>query len=200
MGWLAGALPVAAIVRQAHAASIAHLVAVPETLDALGAAILPTELGSAQISRVVAGFRRWIDGYREKAEVNHDYGGSRLRFTGPTPATRWTRQLDELDATARAAHGAPFAALTVAQRRDIVRPLLVGERGIPQNPDGATHVALALLGFFYGSPLATDICYDAAIGKNSCRPLSESPKHPAPRPKSSTGRVLTVRADVEAGS
>src|SRR5437870_5526759 len=149
LGWLAGTIPATAIVRRAHAASLAHLLSAPETLDALGVAILPAELGATQIGYVVAGFRRWIDGYRENAEVNHAYGNSRLRFTGPTPATRWARQLDELDAEARAAHGASFASLTAAQRQAIVRPLLAAERGIPGSPDGATHVALALLAYFY---------------------------------------------------
>lgn len=184
MGWLAGLVPAAAIVRQAHTASIAHLAAAPATLDALGAAVLPAELGGAQIGQVVAGFRRWIDGYREKAELNHGYGNSRLRFSGPTPATRWTKQLDDLDTTARAAHGSPFAALTVAQRQEIVRPQLGAERGMPSNPEGGMHVAAAMLGFFYASPLATDLCYEAAIGKNTCRPLSESPKRPAPKARS----------------
>jgi len=200
MGWLAGTIPAAAIVRGAHSASIAYLTSAPATLDALAVAILPAELGTGPIGQVVAGFRHWIDGYRENAELNHGYGNSRLRFTGPTPATRWAQQLDDLDAAAQAAHGASFAALTVAQRRDLVRPALVAERGIPSSPDGATHVGLALLGFFYASPLATDLCYEVSIGRNTCRPLGESSKHPVPRSKRSAGRVLTVRTDIEAGS
>lgn len=200
MVWLAGTLPFATVVRQAHTASMAHLTASPGTLDALGTALLPAELGAAQTGRVVAGFRRWIDGYRENAELNHAYGNSRLRFTGPTPATRWTKQLDDLDAAARLAHGGPFAGLTVLQRQNLVRPLLAAERGIPGSPGGANHVALALLGFFYGSSAASDLCYEASIGRNKCRPLGESPKHPAPMAKSTTGAALTVRAGIEAGS
>lgn len=200
LGWLAAAVPAGFIVRRAHAASVAYLGAAPETLDALGVAILPPELGAGQIGRVVGGFRRWIDGYRENTEVNHAYGNSRLRFTGPTPATRWAKQLDDLDGAAHAAHGKPFAELTVEQRQGLVRPLIAAERGIPASPDGATHVALALLGFFYGSSQATDLCYEAAIGKSTCRPLSESAKRPAARARSATGRVLPVRSDIEVGS
>ena len=180
LGWLSAMVPAGVIVRHAHAESIAHLATAPETLDALGSAILPTELGAGQIARVVGGFRRWIDGYRENAEINHGYGTARLRFTGPTPATRWTKQLDDLDAAARVAHGRPFAELTVPQRRELVRPLVAAERGIPASPDGGTHVALALLGFFYGSSQATDLCYESTIGKSTCRPLSESFKRPPP--------------------
>jgi gluconate 2-dehydrogenase subunit 3-like protein len=202
LGWVAGVLPVAVIVRQAHAAAVAHLAASPDTLDALGGAVLPGELGSAQIARVVSGFRHWIEGYRENAEVLHGYGNSRLRFTGPTPATRWTKQLDDLDVAARAAHGAPFSAATVAQRQAILRPLLATERGsgIPGSPEGATHVALALMGFFYGSPMATDLCYEADIGPSTCRPLGDSAKRPRPRVAPSTGRLLPVRMDIEVGS
>jgi hypothetical protein len=200
IGWLAAAVPVGFLVRQAHAESVAHLVAAPETLDALGAAVLPSEIGALQTKRVVAGFRRWIDGYREGAELNHAYGNSRLRFTGPTPATRWTKQLDELDAASRSAHGRSFAALAIAERQAIVRPLIAGERGIPGTPDGGAHVATALLGYFYGSSEANDLCYEAAIGKNSCRPLSESTRKPPPNRPAIRGRMLPVRNDVEVGS
>lgn len=179
--WLAGALPVAAVVRRAHIVSMSHLVSAPATLDALGVALLPSELGMGQIGRVVVGFRHWIDGYRENVEINHAYGNSRLRFTGPTPATRWTKQLDDLDAAATTTHGSPFAALTVTQRQQLIRPLLVADRGIPGSPEGASHVALALLAFFYASPAATDLCYEAAIGKTTCRPLGESSRHPLAR-------------------
>ena len=200
MIWLAGTLPAAVIVRRAHAASIAHLTASPQTLDALGLALLPTELGAAQIGRVVAGFRRWIAGYRENAEVNHGYGNSRLRFTGPTPATRWTKQLDDLDAAARSAHGDSFASLSVAQRQNLVRPLLATERGIPASPEGANHVSLAMLGFFYGSSSASDLCYEASIGASTCRPLGDSTRRPLPLAKARTGVVLTFGATLEAGS
>lgn len=200
LGWLAATVPATSIVRRAHAASIEYLAVAPETLDAVGVAILPAELGQTQIGQVVAGFRRWIDGYREGAEVNHAYGNSRLRFTGPTPATRWTKQLDDLDVAARAAHGASFAAITLAQRQTLVRQAIATERGIPSSPDGGTHVAAALLGFFYGSPLATDLCYETTIGKSTCRPLNESSLRPAPRSKSSLGRVLPVRVDLGRGS
>lgn len=199
---MAGALPVAVVVRAAHSASVEHLGAAPETLSALGEAILPTELGRADIDRVVAGFRRWMEGYRENAEVLHGYGASRLRFTGPTPATRWGRQLDELDGAARASGGASFAALSVSARQAVIRPLLAAERGtgVPGSPEGAAHVSLALLAFFYSSATATDLCYEAAIGKNQCRPLSESSRRPAPRAKSSSGRVLFIRSGSEGGS
>ena len=39
---LAGALPVAIVVRRAHAAAVAHLTADPATLDALAEVVLPS--------------------------------------------------------------------------------------------------------------------------------------------------------------
>src|SRR3954463_3556725 len=105
LGWMAGAIPAAVVVRAAHAAALRQFGAAPETLDALAEAVLPSELGKADSARVAAGFRKWIDGYRENAEVLHGYGSSRLRFTGPTPATRWMQDIDKLEAAARAGGG-----------------------------------------------------------------------------------------------
>jgi hypothetical protein len=179
LGWVAGLVPAAALVRSAHAATIAELNAAPETLDALGLAILPTELGDAQIRRVVASFLRWLDRYREGAELNHAYGASRLTFAGPTPATRWMPQLDALEAAAQKAHGRAFSATTVAQRRAIVKEALAAERGagIPTQ-DRATHIATALLGHYFASAQATDLCYGVSIARQTCRPLSKSSEKP----------------------
>jgi len=180
LGWAASIVPAAILVRRAHAAVMDELTAAPETLEALGLAILPAELGEAQIRRIVASFRRWMDDYREGAELVHAYGDSRLSFTGPTPATRWMPQLDGLDAAAQRNHGLAFAALDAGQRRAIVREAVAAERGsaIPA-VDRANHVATALLGFFYGSAEATDLCYLAKIGRNTCRPLATSTRRPA---------------------
>jgi hypothetical protein len=177
---MAGLVPAAALVRGAHAATIAELNAAPENLDALGLAILPSELGDAQIRRVVASFRRWLDGYREGAELNHAYGSARLAFAGPTPATRWMPQLDSLEAASQKAHGRAFSAITIGQRRVIVREALGSESGagIP-GQDRARHIATALLGHFYASPQATDLCYGVSIGRQTCRPLSKSSQKPS---------------------
>ena len=44
----------------------------------------------------------------------------------------------------------------------------------------ANHVALALLGHFYSSSEANDRCYQANIGKQTCRPLGASSRKPLP--------------------
>jgi hypothetical protein len=176
---LAAFVPATALVRHAHTLAIEELIASPQTLDALGLAILPSELGEAQMRRVVASFRKWLDDYKEGAELLHGYGSSRLTFAGPTPATRFASQLDALEAAAKSKHGRGFSALTLDERRALAREALAGERGAGmQSPDRANHVTAALLGFFYTSPQATDLCYLAAIGRNTCRPLAKSSERP----------------------
>src|SRR3954451_14212354 len=111
---LASALPLAVIVRRAHAAAVVHLTSEPATLDALAEAVLPSSLGRAGITKEVAAFREWGDGYREGAELNHGYGTSRLRSLGPTPLTKWSGQLDDLDARAQTKHQHSFRDLPVS--------------------------------------------------------------------------------------
>ena len=178
---LAAAAPLPLVVRRAHALAVAHLEADSRTLLALGQAVLPSALGSAGIRRATNDFRRWMAEYREGAELNHGYGTSRLRSAGPTPATRWTSQLEDLDARARRTNGKRFDELSVADRVVLVREALAKERldRMPGVAD-ANHVAVALLAHFYESPAATDLCYEARIGKNECRPLTASSRKPLP--------------------
>src|SRR4249919_2536586 len=176
---LAAAVPLAVVVRRAHAAAVAHLASEPATLDALAEAILPSALGRAGIAKEVAAFREWGAAYREGAEVNHGYGTSRLRSLGPTPLTKWTTQLDDLDARAQSKHQRNFSELRVADRVAIVRTVLEGQRvdRMPGIAD-ANHVSLALIAHFYDSPAAIDLCYEARIGKTTCRPLAASSGKP----------------------
>lgn len=178
---LAAAVPVAVVVRRAHAAAMSHLEAEPATLDALGEAILPSQLGRAGITRAVAAFRDWGTGYRENAELVHGYGTSRLRSTGPTPLTRWTLQLDALDTAAQSKHARAFKTLTVAERTALIRDALKGERldRLASVVD-ANHVAVALLAHFYDSPDAANLCYGAQIGRQTCRPLAQQSRKPLP--------------------
>ena len=178
---LAAALPLTVVVRRAHAAAVGHLESDPATLDALAAAILPSELGRAGTANVAREFRDWGANYHENAELVHGYGTSRLRATGPTPLTRWAAQLDALEAQAQSTHQRPFRDLTVAQRAELVRVALQGQRldRMPSVGD-ANHVAIALLAHFYDSSAANDFCYNAQIGKQTCRPLAASTRKPLP--------------------
>jgi gluconate 2-dehydrogenase subunit 3-like protein len=181
LGWLATAVPAVIVVRRAHAAAIRYLRADPRTLQALGETVLPAAMGQAALRAEVDAFQKWMDGYRENVEITHGYGTSRLRTTGPTPATRWVKQLDDLDARARAANQQSFADLAPAQRVEMVKAALANERldRMPAVGD-ANHVAVALPAHYYASPAATDLCYEAQIGKNLCRPLADQSRKPLP--------------------
>jgi hypothetical protein len=178
---LAAALPLTIFVRRAHAAAIIHLESDPTTLDALAAALLPAELGHAGTTNIAREFRDWGANYHENAELVHGYGTSRLRATGPTPLTRWTTHLDQLEAQAQSAHQRRFRDLTVAQRADLVRAALQGQRldRMPSVGD-ANHVAIALLAYYFDSSAAADLCYNARVGRQTCRPLSASSRKPLP--------------------
>jgi len=178
---LAAAVPLGAIVRRAHAAAVVHLESDPATLDALAEAVLPSSLGRVATRRAAEAFRAWGAGYRENAELVHGYGTSRLRNTGPTPVTRWAAQLDDLDARARTEHQRAFRELAVVDRANVVRATLGGQR-LDRMPSvaGANHVALALIAHFYESPAALDLCYEARIGRETCRPLSAQARKPLP--------------------
>jgi hypothetical protein len=179
---LAGALPVAIVVRRAHAAAVAHLTADPATLDALAEVVLPSAaLGKTALTREIESFRKWGAEYREGAEANHGYGTSRLRTLGPTPMTRWSTQLDELDAAAKAKHQKAFHELPAGDRADLVRAALQGQR-IDRMPGiaDASHVALALLSHFYSGTEANDLCYESRIGQQTCRPLAQQSRKPLP--------------------
>ena len=181
LGWLAAALPAAAIVRSAHAAAIADLSADPRTLRALADTILPAELGRAGIDTQVVTFQKWIAGYRDGAELLHGYGTSMLERARPTPATRWMQQLDQLNAASHAHHRRAFADASLVQRRALVEAALVSHtRASLPSLTSAPHVALALLSYFYQSSEATDLCYESQIGKERCRPLAQSSRKPLP--------------------
>ncbi|MGI8499084.1 MAG: gluconate 2-dehydrogenase subunit 3 family protein [Gemmatimonadaceae bacterium] len=181
LGRLAAACPAMAIIRLAHASAVEELRNDSQTLAALGESVLPSALGSAGVDAAVGDFRRWISEYREGAELLHGYGTSKLEYAGPTPATRWMAQLDALERRARARHRSAFGELSVDQRRALVREALIGEKldGIPAVVR-APHVAVALLSHFYGSSAATDLCYQADIGRGQCRPLGTSTRKPLP--------------------
>jgi len=147
-------------------------------LDALGDAVLPAALGADGVARAIAEFQRWMDGYQPGAEANHGYGTGRIEQLPADPRPRWRSQLAALDTDARR-NGASFSALPRERRQALVRAALQHEsRDALPNPLLARHVALALLAHFYDSPAATDLCYDAQIGRQQCRPLSAQRQQP----------------------
>lgn len=148
-------------------------------IGALGHSLLPTELGSDNIDRVVDEFQQWLELYSTDAELNHGYGTSEIDYTPGDPTSRWQDQLDGLNAEAQRRFGASFVDLDADVRRNIIRQQIADNR-LDRLPRAyrARHVAVGLLAYFYASPEATDLCYKAAIGKNRCRPLRRSPDEP----------------------
>ena len=90
-------------------------------------------------------------------------------------------QLDALDAQSRKQHGRTFATLSLALQRDMIRADLASMKADRLPSVGrAPHVVLAVLAHFYASPEATDLCYEAQLGRQTCRPLSASSRQPLP--------------------
>lgn len=150
-------------------------------LRAVAEAVLPEELGKDGSARVARAFSQWAAGYREGAELNHPYGSAQIRSTGASPLNKWRDQLAALDRNARAKHQGPFTSLTRGQRTELLTAALSVDR-VNRLPDPleANHVALALMSWFFTSTDANDLCYDAKIGRNSCRPLVNAPRKPLP--------------------
>ena len=181
VAWVAGAIPVALVTRRADALSAAWIAGEPETLRALAAAVLPSELGEAGTAGVAREFQAWIDNYAAQAELVHGYGTSALRFSRASPRANWAAQLEALGRRSSVVGNRTFTAMSVDERRTVVRDELRGER-IDRMPavGAASHVALGLLAFYYDGSEASDLCYGAQIGRETCRPLAVAPRKPLP--------------------
>lgn len=157
-------------------------VVLPEAnLVALAQAVLPSSLGAAGIAKAVREFTRWLADYRAGTELLHPYGSSELSYAGASPVAAWRTQLMALESQARDRYGKSWVALGIGDRQALVRVALAGPKlsGMP-SPLQATHIATALMAHFYDSSVATDLCYEAQIGKNQCRPLVHNARQPLP--------------------
>ena len=108
----------------------------------------------------------------------------------------WRQQLKALDDSARAIGVKNFPSASIDQRQQLVRTALAGEKltAFPA-PQHASHVAVGLMAWYFDSPDATDLCYRARIGKNSCRPLALNPNEPVSLQRSAAPRGLLLEAD-----
>jgi Gluconate 2-dehydrogenase subunit 3 len=150
-------------------------------LRALADVVLPQEIGTAGHDAVVASFVAWTREYRAGADMDHGYGVTRVRRLPASPAGHYAAQLEALDRDARA-RGRGFADLARDERRAIVEAAIGAAKveRLPARPDGG-HVATDLMGFFFNSIDGNDLCYRAAIGRDTCRGLDGSSERPAPR-------------------
>jgi hypothetical protein len=147
-------------------------------LAAIAETVLPAE---ADRKAAVAAFTNWIANYKEGADTDHGYGNTRVRSTGPSPARNYAGQLAALDAAAKAKGAAGFPAATLDQRRAVVEAAIADAKveRLSARPTGA-HIVTDLMGHYFNSPAAQDLCYRAAIGRDSCRGLPGSERKPAP--------------------
>jgi hypothetical protein len=180
----APALPALADAKfQAQSGEFAFTDAHLATLNALADVTLPAAIGADGRVDAVNRFVSWIKNYRAGSDRGHSYGSSTLSPpTGPSPAGRYGAQFAALDAAAVAAGAASFSALAAGQRRQIVETTLSTPQAInnlPARPNGANLIA-DFMGLYFNSPDATDLAYQAAIGRDICRDLPGSEKAPAP--------------------
>ncbi len=143
-----------------------------ETLHAIAAIVLPSELGAPRIREITGRFIAWVREYRPSAEMEHGYGNTRLRNKPASPAPAYLRQLADLQAAMREPDAAP-------RRRAIVAAFDEAKiSDLPRVPDGR-HVAADFMAFFFRGSEANDLCYRAAIGRDQCRGLPGSDQPPS---------------------
>src|SRR5215471_12700730 len=142
------------------------------TLAALAEVVLPAD---ADRQAAVAAFVEWIDNYREGTDTDHGYGVTRVRVTGPSPAGHYAAQMAALDSAARSMDAPSFARAPLDQRRAIVEAAIAGAKieRLPARPTGG-HIAADLMGHYFNSSAANDLCYRAAINRDGCRGLAGS--------------------------
>lgn len=157
-----------------------------ETLQALGEVVLPAaELKPQGVTRIVAGFEEWLREFEPVAEMDHPYlDSSEIRYGSADPGPRWQSQLDALEMEAQKKYSKSFRELDRAVRRELVERQIRNDRldRLPAIAE-AQHVALGLLAYFYSTPEANDLCYEAAIERWACRGLETAPQKPAPLSK-----------------
>jgi len=149
-------------------------------LAAIAEVVIPAE---ADRKAAVDAFIRWIREYKEGADTDHGYGNTRVRATGPSPARNYGAQIAALESAARAANAAGFAKAPLDVRRAVVERAIADAKieRLPSRPTGG-HVATDLMGHYFASSPASDLCYGVAIGRDQCRGLQGSEKAPAPLP------------------
>jgi hypothetical protein len=154
-------------------------------IRAIAEVVLPREIGRDGQDAAATAFLSWLGDYRPGTDMDHGYGFTRLRRLPASPGEKYAAQLDALDASARA-RGRGLADLSPEDRRAIVEAAIADAKieRLPARPDGG-HIATDLMGFYFNSIEANDVCYQAAIGRDTCRVLAGSQERPASRPRGS---------------
>jgi hypothetical protein len=142
--------------------------------------VLPSAIGSKGQNDAVDQFLRWIRDYKEGVALSHGYGEPRLVKSGPSPASRYAKQLIALQAEAKL-RGARFGALPLQARRELLDAAFTSAdvRNLPGRPDGK-HVVADLMAHYFRSSDANDLCYNARIGRNTFRAIRVTTVRPQP--------------------
>lgn len=145
-----------------------------DTLNELAATVLPASLGRAKTDAIAAQFVQWVRDYRPGAAMTPGYGTPRLRSKGPSPAADYQAQLAQLA-------GGALAGKDLAVRKRQLAEYLKKESvaDLSTVPEGK-NIVVDLMSFYFYSPAANDLAYEAAIGKDTCRTLNNSGSVPAP--------------------
>jgi hypothetical protein len=148
-------------------------------LHELAPTVLPSSIGSARVKSTVDQFVAWTRGYREGVALSHGYGHPRLQMTAASPIPMYVSQLTALATDARS-KGAQWSGLDLEARRALLDASLAkaGVRGLPSRPAGQ-HVVVDLMTTYFRSSEANDDCYNAMIGRETCRPIAVTLVRPA---------------------
>lgn len=141
-----------------------------------------SELGADGVRRAVGAFVEWQEAFEPVAELDHPYLWSdELRYGPPDPRPGWAAQLRALDLEAEKRHGRGFASLERDERSALLRSHLPTDlpSSLPHASE-ATHVALALAAWYFATPAANDLCYEARIGRHGCSGLATVADEPQP--------------------
>jgi len=160
------------------------------TLRAVADVVLPSALTAAGRQTAVMEFAEWVANYKEGADAGHGYGNTRLRTTGPSPASGYPAQLAALETAALAAGASSLAALDLPARHEIIETALTSPRRLtqlPARPSGG-HVVTDFMGRFFHAAGGYNLAYQAEINRDDCRGLDGSEQPPARLPDRRGGR------------
>ncbi len=178
LNWLGWLLPASSLLgRSAWAGPLVRTLQFDEgevaTLRRIGASALPSSLSESDVNRVVADFLRWFREYSSGAKMPHEPE----RLDAPrTPEI--AVEVYEAQLRAIAAAGQNAASLTAVMQKALADADI---DDLPPRPDGR-HIVSDLMSFYFGSSEANDLCYEADIGRMTCRGLPGAGDEPPPLP------------------
>jgi hypothetical protein len=144
-------------------------------------AVLPKEIGAAGHKEALVAFMAWIHDHDAGRYLEHGYGHTRIAKSAKAPVDKYPDQLQALEAAAHRQHAKAFGALDLAERRSLITEAFAALKieGFGERPSGR-HVATDLMSHYFSSIEANDLCYEAEIGRDSCRSLAGSGERPEP--------------------